>query len=363
MQGVSPFSTTPGIAGSAYINIHYADEIILNFESEYSTQYIYKILGLRGSGKSVEYARIMSHFSRLKDKWKVYALAAAGDPVQTLVSALGREQENNTLLHTEETVISGNLEGGLPLLNGTVQSERRSIITDDTRYYSAENALENMCRNICSKGYKILIGIDDIAKTKEMVSFLSIIGKLILDSSINIYMVCTGLYKNIEDFVSEPHLSFFVRPKALIVDAIPIPNIVYMYKKLLSVDSATAKTMAEITCGYAWGYQLLGDLYFNKNDNEELDSVIDSFDQRMASTYDLIWNALTVAEQQFVVAIIESKTGEINDIKGLLSEEERGGYNSIRSRLINKHMIDGSVKGTVKIKLPRFKEYIKEWQS
>ena len=50
---ISPFTMTPGIAGNALIETHYADEIIANFESSESYKYVYKIVGLRGSGKSV----------------------------------------------------------------------------------------------------------------------------------------------------------------------------------------------------------------------------------------------------------------------------------------------------------------------
>ena len=47
---ISPFTRTPGIAGGALIETHFADEIIMNFESADSYKYVYKIEGLRGSG-------------------------------------------------------------------------------------------------------------------------------------------------------------------------------------------------------------------------------------------------------------------------------------------------------------------------
>lgn len=53
---ISPFTQTPGIAGRALIETHFSDEIIANFESRDSYKYVYKIVGLRGSGKSVEYS-------------------------------------------------------------------------------------------------------------------------------------------------------------------------------------------------------------------------------------------------------------------------------------------------------------------
>lgn len=66
MKKVDPFTRTPGLAGDAFIDTHYADEIIYNFESEKSSKYVYKIVGLRGSGKSVEYRKIVNAMSDKK---------------------------------------------------------------------------------------------------------------------------------------------------------------------------------------------------------------------------------------------------------------------------------------------------------
>ena len=44
MKKIDPFTRTPGVAGAAFINMHYADEIIENLESDYSSKYIIKPL-------------------------------------------------------------------------------------------------------------------------------------------------------------------------------------------------------------------------------------------------------------------------------------------------------------------------------
>lgn len=44
-----------------------------------------------------------------------------------------------------------------------------------------------------------------------MVKFLSIWGSMLLDDKKRIYIVCTGLAKNMEDFADEPNLTFFKR--------------------------------------------------------------------------------------------------------------------------------------------------------
>ncbi len=58
-----------------------------------------------------------------------------------------------------------------------------------------------------AKKYKVLIGIDDISKTPEMVKLLSMIGSMILEG-LRLYLIVTGLSENIEDFSTEKNLTF-----------------------------------------------------------------------------------------------------------------------------------------------------------
>jgi len=355
-KSISPFTTTPGIAGPAYINTHCADEIIDNFESAFSTQYVYKILGLRGSGKSVEYKRIMDHFSG-KDNWKVYGLSSGGAPAQTLLSAISREKEVNSASKTTETTASGTIGGNLILASGSTSISRKYTSAPNPNYYSQEDELEKMCMELCHQGYSILIGIDDIAVSEAMIEFLSIVGKFLLNPDINIRLVTTGLEKNIEQFVEVPHLSFFARPKPYIITTLNLNDVARMYQKLLGINTADARALAELSRGYAWGYQLLGDIYYGKSDSDSLDDILREFDSRMASTYDLIWNTLTPSEREMVRIIVNSKTGLRSEIEPNVS-----GYSQHRQGLKKKHIIDTSVSGSVRINLPRFKEYIEnEW--
>ena len=362
MNTNNPFTTTPGIAGEAYIDNNYANEIIQSFESKYSTQYVYKILGQRGSGKSVEYAKVMNHFS-LKDKeWKVYGLSSGGDPIQVWLSALSREPEIDSLVASTE--ISENVEGGGSLF-GMVEAKgtlsHTVSKTPNPHFFSDEDSLEYMCETLCIKGYKILIGIDDIVKTPNTIRFLSIVGKLLLNGKINLHFVCTGLYKNIEDFTNEAHLSFFVRPASLVVDGLGEISISLMYQKLLGLDAKKALEYAKITMGYAWGYQLLGYILFNKGKDTPMPEILEEFDSEMAQTYDLIWNSMTDAEQKLVKIIAETSSEKREDIEAKM---EKTGYDSLRQRLSSKHIIKAYKIGTtgyVKILLPRYKEYIEAW--
>lgn len=362
MNTNNPFTTTPGIAGEAYIDNNYANEIIQNFESNYSTQYVYKILGQRGSGKSVEYAKVMNHFSKKEKEWKVYGLSSGGDPIQAWLSALSREPEIDSMVTGTET--SESVEGGGSLF-GVVEAKgsfsHTVSKTPNSNFFSNEDSLGYMCEILCSKGYKILIGIDDIAKTPNTIMLLSIVGKLLLNNKIKLYFVCTGLYKNIEDFTSEAHLSFFVRPASMVVEGLGIIDISLMYQKLLGLDSTIAREYAEITMGYAWGYQLLGYILFNKGKDTPRQEILEEFDREMAQTYELIWNSMTEAEQNLVRIIAESTSDKREDIEGKMAKK---GYDSLRQRLSSKHIVKAYRVGTtgyIKLLLPRYKEYIEMW--
>lgn len=316
----SPFTFTPGVAGEAYIDMHYAEEIIENFTAEGSEKYVYKILGLRGSGKSVIYSKVLAALRQEKN-WLVYSLSSGGDPLQALIGMLSKE----------------------------------AFITN---LYSPEAALKEMISVATEKGYHVLIGIDDIAKTKETTAFLSMIGDMVLDDSKKVYLICTGLSKNIEDFISEPHLSFFVRGDKIEIKKLSIPQIAFKYQSFLSADRPAAKALAEFTCGYAYAYQLLGELCY-RHKTTDAAIVTDEFDSIIADQYDLIWSSLTPAEQELTKIIVTTETGSVEDIKSKM--KNKNSFPVLRSRLIKKHILTAVSNGAVSIELPRIKEYINTW--
>ncbi len=227
-------------------------------------------------------------------------------------------------------------------------------------YYSAEAELSEMIQKANDNGYKVLVGIDDIAKTPDMVKFLSIWGAMLLDDKKRIFFVCTGLAKNIEDFTTEPNLTFFKRSDPVEIGSLNKYEIAMMYRKLLNVDEPESVKLAKFTCGYAYAYQVLGSLYYNKKDEESLEDIIPRFDKVLFSdSYDLIWKTLTGAEKEMIKCIVVSGSGKASDIKAGM--EHPASYDSLRDRLRNKHLINTEERGILKIDLPRFREYVLLW--
>ena len=72
----NPFTTTfSKIPGSTYISTEQTSEIIENFSYDVPSESVYKITGVRGSGKTVLLAKVEEEFcreERKKEGWLVY---------------------------------------------------------------------------------------------------------------------------------------------------------------------------------------------------------------------------------------------------------------------------------------------------
>lgn len=358
MNKIDPFTRTPGVAGKAYIDNGIADEIINNFCNEDSSKYVYKITGLRGSGKSVEYSKVIRTLKEKKD-WLVYPLSASGAVVSTLISKLSTERFINSRATTTSKSSTTTVSGNSLIVSGNESISISKSSSVNEHFYSEEATLTKMIETANKKKYKVLIGIDDISKTPDTIKLLSIIGSMILEGA-KLYLLVTGLSENIEDFSSEKNLSFFKRADSKEIKLLNKFDITYMYEKLLGVDSIEAKKIEALSMGYAYAYQVIGSLYFCKKEDEVLEDLIPNFERIIfKDSYELIWQSLTPGEKEVVRCIYKSKTGKAEDIKKIMKNPTT--YPVFRNRLINKHIVDGDTRGYLSINLPRFDKFIEIW--
>ena len=358
MKKTDPFTRTPGVAGKAYIDNGIADEIVESFRSEDSSRYVYKITGLRGAGKSVEYGRIIRALK--KDKgWLVYPLSSSGDVVSTLISKLSMERFIDAKTTTTSVSSTTSVGGSAAVISGSESVHVQKTVSDNDHFYSDEAVLTKMISIANEKKYRVLVGIDDISKTRETIRLLSMIGSMILEG-LDIYLVVTGLSENIEDFSSEKNLTFFKRADEREIRVLNKYDIAYMYEKRLGIDSAEARRIEALTNGYAYAYQVMGSLYFGKKDRESLEDILSDYERILfKDSYELIWKSLTAGEKEVVRCVCRSKDGKAENIKALMGNP--AAYSVYRDRLINKHLVDGDVRGYLKIRLPRFDKYVEIW--
>ena len=168
------------------------------------------------------------------------------------------------------------------------------------------------------------------------------------------------LAENIEDLSSEKSLSFFKRADAKETKSLNKFDVTYMYEKLLNINSSEARKLEAITKGYAYAYQVLGSLYFEKPEGSTLEDILPDFERIIfKDSYDLIWQSLTNCEKELIRCIIRTKNGKTEEIKALM--ENPSVYPVYRERLINKHVVDGDNRGYLRINLPRFDKFVELW--
>ena len=160
--------------------MHYKDIVINSFENPESSKYIYKIVGLRGSEKSVEYSQILGHFQK-NDKWLVYSLSSAGNPIKTLISKLSKEPFIDNRLHSTKKNSEISSSGKIKIIEASGKVGVSYSSEENMNYYSDEATMAEMIGKVQKKKINILVGIDDISRTQEMVQFLSIWGSLLLE--------------------------------------------------------------------------------------------------------------------------------------------------------------------------------------
>ena len=350
MSVQNPFTHIYGSAGQAYIDMHWADKIIDNFSFDNPSEYVYKIIGVRGGGKTVVLSDVIKHFrsdEEQKNGWIVYDLSSARDPLHTLVSFLANEK----FLQEKKNMFKVNVGTTLGLVSTNVSVDDSL----DDKFYDDEVQLDILLKKAFEKNKKILVCIDDISKTKEVVAFCSVYAKYVR-AAVPFYFVCTGLFSNIQSLGRVSNLTFFRRADAIEVKSLSDVSITTKYKRFLRLDMEEARSLALETKGYAYAYQVLGSLYFNKTDSENLEDIMDKYDEIIFSeSYEKIWEELTDSEKELVKIIYEYKTRE--DILNHMKNPQN--YSEFRKNLIKGGIIAETGRGTVDFALPHFDTFVK----
>ncbi len=351
----NPFTTTfSKIPDYTYIQTEQELEIIDNFSYDNPSESVYKITGVRGSGKTVLLAKVEEEFASEEKKengWCVYRLSPSRDMLMQLASCMDKEgivkkkKESKSINVSASVLGSG---GGIGVSS-----------TNDNSIFDIGVEIDGMLKEFKDKGKKILIGVDEVSKTSEMIIFASEFGKW-LRAGYPIYLVCTGLYENIEQLYNVKNLTFFRRATTVKTEPLNEIRMVDKYKKSLDIDIELAKDMARLTKGYPYAFQELGVLYFKKTSEELEDIIYDLKTELYAYSYEKIWEELTI-EDRALVSILSSYT-EVKREDILSKMEKPNNYSVYRDRLLKRGVIS-SRQGYVSLSLPFFGEYVREYHS
>ena len=216
-----------------------------------------------------------------------------------------------------------------------------------------------MIQKVQKKGKKILIGIDEVSKSQEMIKFASEYGRW-LRAGYPVYFVCTGLYENIQELSNVNNLTFFRRATTIKTEPLNMIRMTEMYKSKLQINIDQAREMARITKGYAYAFQELGVLSFKKKDTEELEDIIPKLKTELfAYSYEKIWEELTEMDRFLASLLIDKEEYKREEVLKLMGEKSRS-YSMYRDRLIKRGILN-TRQGYISLALPYFAEYIKEY--
>ena len=351
----NPFTTTFSKAPEyTYIATPKTSEILENFSYESPSEAVYKITGVRGSGKMVILAKIEEELrsdSNKENGWLVFDLNPARDMLGQIAAMLHREGFGKSNTKNTSVNISANILGSGGGFGYSAEKENE--------FFDIGVEVEAMLQQAQKKGKKILVGIDEVSKTSEMIKLASEYGRW-LRANYPVYLVCTGLYENIQEVSNVKNLTFFRRAATIKTEPLNMVRMAEMYKKQLNVESDEARRMAKSTKGYAYAFQELGMLYFKKKSTEGLEDIIPDLKAELfAYSYEKIWEEMTETDRFLASLLVEKEEYKREEVLELMGDRA-GNYSVYRDRLIKRGILE-SRQAYISLALPYFADYIKEY--
>ena len=349
----NPFTTTfSKIPDDSYISVEQLEEIIHNYSYDLPSESVYKITGVRGSGKTVLLAKIVNELksSTFKDDgWLVCNLSPARDMLQQFGAFLRKQNLVKEKINSKSINISANVMGtggGIGLAT-----------TKTGEIFDIGIEIDEMLSQAKACGKKIFIGVDDVSKTSEMVIFASEFGKWMVENY-PVYMVCTGLYENIEQLSNVKNLTFFRRATTVMTKPLSMIKMSEMYRNKLGIDTSVAKELAEMTNGYAYAFQELGVLYFSKKYNKPKDAENELRSELFAYAYEKIWEEMSEGDRELVRIISQKSEYKREEVLKVMNKPQN--YSVYRDRLARRGIVILR-QGYISLSLPYFGDYIREY--
>ena len=225
----NPFTTTfSKTPENTYIHTDKTDEILENFIYDTPSESVYKITGVRGSGKTVILAKVEQEIRTNKNhyaNWVVFDVNPTRDILGQIAAMLAKEGFGGTDTKSAGVNISASVFG-----TGGGLGFSKEKAND---FFDIGVEVENMIQVAQKKGIKILIGIDEVSKSEEMVKFASEYGRW-LRAGYPVYFVCTGLYENIQDLSNVKNLTFFRRATTIKTEPLNMIRMTEVSSRLIS---------------------------------------------------------------------------------------------------------------------------------
>lgn len=339
----NPFSLVFGKEPQMLINTYEQYNSIKDtFLDENPVSNTYLITGVRGSGKTVLLTRIEKYFDSLQD-FIVIDINPEMDILEYLASSI--YEKSNSKFKFLKTEFSFSFNGVSISLGG--EKPISNVIT----------LLDKLLTTIKKNNKKVLICIDDVVSNIYVRAFVQQF-QIMLRKDYPIFLLMTGLYENVRKLQNEKSLTFLYRAPKIQINNLSLISIAESYEKKLNVEKKDAIKMSKVTNGYAFAYQVLGYILFEREKKVVDYNVLKQFDAYLREyVYEKVYFDLSETERKilrFLANDNDKKVASIIDETGI-SRESMSQY---RDKLIKKGLLNKVGWGKLDFALPRFREYI-----
>lgn len=340
MQKENPFNITFGkepfsiISRSTELN-----KIYSSFESDNPNSDVYVLTGIRGSGKTVSMATVFDYFKK-KENWICIELNPESDMLEQLASKLYDEGKLRKLFLKAEFSFS---------FQGIGFS-----ISGDNKLTNISSLLKRELEYLDKKNIRVLITVDEAISNSYMKVFAHEFQSF-LREKFKVSLIMTGLYQNISQLENQKSLTFLYRAPKIYLEELNLRSISNSYQNIFNISEKESIALTKLTNGYAYAYQLLGNILFINNKTKADKKVLQEYDEALyENAYNIIYNELSDKEKEIIkaAAIDESNSYIIDSIK--ITSAQLSNYKKILS-----------YKGIIKLdrnklifRLPRFKEFL-----
>ncbi len=207
---------------------------------------------------------------------------------------------------------------------------------------------------------RVVFCIDEVSNTPAIQKLAEEFNNWSL-SELQVSVIMTGLLKEVAELSSSHNLTFLVRADRFHVNKLQKLSIAQAYIKVFDITSDQAEEMAEMTQGYAYAFQLIGDLMYEelstgKNFEDSWNYTKLAFkDTLFNQAYDVISHELTEIDFQFLYEM--SKNNNISAIIEKMGKSKQY-VNMYRTKLIKYDLIKTIIRGKLGFTLPLFREFI-----
>lgn len=343
MNKRNPFALNFGKIPSKYISRDILISEIVDLCTEDNAQEsAFKLTGIRGTGKTVTLTAI-ERIIKENDDWIVIDLKSNGEITRDLIANLYSEVPFLTKFVNASLNLSAFGIG--------VSLAKQSPVA------SLDYALKAIMREVKNKKKKVLVVIDEIQKTDALIDFVQEF-QILIREDLPIFLLVAGLYEDIEAIENTDGLTFFLRATKYEMTPLNINVIKESYKETMNLSGETAYELAKLTKGYAFAYQTVGYYMWESNKKEITDLMLAKVDCALAEkVYLKIWSELKPKDKWYLNFIIKKDSMSVNELLEI-TKTKHNEWSMPRKRLVEKGILDNSVRGEISIKLPRFKEFI-----